>query len=253
MRTCAFGLDLERRGVMRTAKCLMMPIKRAGAALVLIAILDIFIGPTGWAADSASASASASAVSTRTQQLRYRVRHSVFGNVGTYTNIVQTVGDMTTVRTSVHLLVTMLGVGLHREDAERTERWQGDRLMSFVGTTKKNDHTTEVKGEAIGTDFVIKSPLGTFTAPATVKPANPWSAKCLNSTTMMRVDTGTIEQVRVTGGSDTTVAIDGATIPARRYQIDGATRYKIWIDQHDTPVMFAVDDDGGEVTFTLEE
>jgi hypothetical protein len=232
---------------MPTAKCRMMPIKRSGTALVLIAIFGIFVGTMGYAADSASV------VSTPTQQLRYRVRHSVFGNVGTYTNIVQTVGDMTTVRTSAHFLVTMLGVGLHREDAERTERWQGGRLMSFVGTTKKNDDTTEVKGTARGDNFVITSPLGTFTAPATVQPANPWSAKCLNSTTMMRVDNGKIERVRVDGGSETTVAINGATIPARQYQIDGATRYKIWIDQHDIPVMFAVDDAGGEVTFTLEK
>jgi len=166
---------------------------------------------------------------------------------------VQTVGDMTTVRTSAHFLVSVLGVGLHREDAERTERWQGGRLMSFVGTTKKNDDTMKVKGEASGNDFVIQSPLGTFTAPAAVKPANPWSATCLNSTTMMRVDNGKVEQVRVTGGSETAVAINGASIPARRYEIDGTTRYKIWIDQHDIPVMFAVDDDSGEVTFTLEK
>jgi len=225
----------------------MMSIKRAGTALVLIAIYGVFVGTMGYAADSASA------VSNPTQQLRYRVRHSVFGNVGTYTNTVQTVGNMTTVRTSAHFLVTVLGVGLHREDAERTERWQGDRLMSFVGTTKKNDDTIELRGEASGNAFVITSPLGTLTAPATVQPANPWSAKCLNSTTLMRVDNGKIEQVRVTGGSETAVTINGATIPARGYQIDGATHYKIWIDQHDVPVMFAVDDDGGEVTFTLEK
>jgi hypothetical protein len=146
----------------------------------------------------------------------------------------------------------MLGVALHREDAERTERWQGDRLISFIGTTKKNGDTIEIKGEASGDDFVIKSPLGTFIAPATVKPANPWSAKCLNSTTMMRLDNGKIEHVRVTSGSETTVAINGATIRARQYQIDGAARYQIWIDQHDIPVMFVVKDDSGEVTFTLK-
>jgi len=100
---------------------------------------------------------------------------------------------------------------------------------------------------------VIMSPLGTLTAPATVQPANPWSAKCLTSTTMMRVDNGEIERVRVSGGSETTVAIGGATIPARRYNIDGATRYKIWIDRRDIPVMFVVDDDSGEVTFMLEK
>jgi hypothetical protein len=224
-----------------------MAIRRCGIALVLIAILDILVGTMGYAADSASTGPAP------TEQLRYRVRHSVFGNIGTYTNIVQTVGDRTTVRTSAHFLVTLLGVGLHREDAERTERWQGGRLMSFVGTTKKNDNTMEVRGEATGNGFVIQSPSGSFTAPATVRPANPWSAACLTSTTLMRVDNGKIEQVRITGGSETAVAINGATIQAHRYEIDGATRYKIWIDQHGIPVMFAVDDDSGEVTFTLEK
>jgi hypothetical protein len=65
---------------------------------------------------------SAKAASDATEQLRYQVRHSVYGNIGTYTNLVQSVGQMTTVRTTAHFLVTMLGVGLHREDAERTER-----------------------------------------------------------------------------------------------------------------------------------
>ena len=229
---------------MRTANCRTQPTKRSGIGRALIAVLGILANSMGGNAVVAS--------SPSAELLRYRVHHSVFGNIGTYTNMVETAGDVTMVRTSVHFLVTMLGVALHREDAERTERWQGDRLISFVGTTKKNDDTTEVKGEASGNGFVIKSPLGTFTAPATVKPANPWSSKCLNSTTMMRLDNGRIEQVRVTGGSETTVAINGATIRARQYQIDGATRYKIWIDQHDIPVMFVVEDDSGEVTFTLE-
>lgn len=221
-----------------------MPIRRSGIGLALIAIVGILAGAIG---------GSAAAAATSAEQLRYRVQHSKFGNIGTYTNLVQTVGDVTTVRTSAHFLVSMLGIGLHREDAERTERWQNGRLMSFIGTTTKNGDTVEVNGAANGNNFVITSPLGTFTAPATVQPANPWSAKCLNSTTMMRVDNGKIEPVRVSGGSQTTVAIDGANIPARQYQIDGATRYKIWIDQHDIPVKFVVDDDSGEVTFTLEK
>jgi hypothetical protein len=184
--------------------------------------------------------------------LRYRVRHSVYGKIGTYTNVVQTIGDVTTVRTTAHFLVAALGVGLHREDAERTERWQSDRLISFIGTTKKNGEITEIKGAASGNDFLITSPLGTLTAPATVQPANPWSTKCLNSTTMMRVDDGKIEAVRVSGGSETNLTIEGTTIPTRQYQIDGATRYSVWFDQRNIPVMFTVDDDSGKITFTIE-
>ena len=228
--------------VVRRTNCRIPPNRRTTIPLVLITMLGII----------ACGTSDAIAASTSTEQLRYRVQHSVFGSIGTYTNIVQSVGDTTTVRTTAHFLVTMLGVGLHREDAERTERWQGGRLMSFFGITKKNDATMEVKGEASGDDFVITSPLGTFTAPATVQPANPWSAKCLNSTTMMRVDNGKLEKVRVAGGTETSVTIDGSTIPARQYEIDGATRYKVWFDLHKVPVMFVIDDDSGKVTFTLE-
>jgi hypothetical protein len=227
----------------------MMPVKRCGLGVPLIALIGIFAGAMGYTAITSAAFAA----STSTEQLRYRVRHSVYGDIGTYTNIVQSVGDTTTVRTTAHFLVKLLGVGLHREDAERTERWQGGRLMSFLGVTKKNDDTVQVIGEAKGDDFVIRSPAGTFTAPATVQPANPWSAKCLNSTTMMRVDTGKIEKVKVTGGAETAVAVNGTNVTARQYEIDGTTRYKIWFDQNNIPVMFAVDDDSGKVTFTLEK
>jgi len=223
-------------------------VKQPSARLLLIASLGIFAHAIGYTAGAVAGAEAA----TSTEELRYRVSHSVFGNIGTYINLVQSVGEMTTVRTTAHFLVTVLGVGLHREDAERTERWQGGRLISFVGITKKNDDSVEVKGEASGGDFVIKSPLGTFTAPATVQPANPWSIKCLHATLMMRVDNGKLEKVRVTGGSETTVMMDGARSSARQYEIDGATRYKIWFDQQNIPIMFSVDDDTGKVTFTLE-
>ena len=69
---------------------------------------------------------------------------------------------------------------------------------------------------------------------------------------MMRVDTGKVERVRISGGGQTTVNIDGTAIPARQYQIDGSTRYQIWFDAQDLPIMFVVDDDSGQVTFTLK-
>ena len=225
-----------------------MAARKSGIKQPQIVALGILFGAIAWVG-SAAAAADPSAL---TEQLRYRVSHSVFGDIGTYTNVVQKIGDVTTVNTTAHFLVKMLGIGMHREDAQRTERWQGNRLVSFVGVTRKNGNTTEVKGQANGNGFVINSPLGTITAPASVRPANPWSPECLKSSTMMRVDNGKIEQVRVTGGASTTVAIEGAAVPAREYEIDGSTRYQVWFDQHNIPVKFAVDDDSGKVTFTLE-
>ena len=184
-------------------------------------------------------------------QFVYRVSHSVFGEIGSYSNTVEPSRDGTTVETRAHFEVSMLGMRMYREDAERTERWQGNRLVSFHGVTDKGHGPAEVKGEARGSGFVITSPRGTVTAPASVHPANPWSANFLGSNTMMRPDSGQIEQVRVGGGQETTVKIDGATIPAVKYEVDGNTRYTVWLDGRGVPVMFLIDDDTGKVTFTL--
>jgi hypothetical protein len=206
---------------------------------------------TAGVASHAIAGDAITAASVSTEQLRYTVHHSVFGDIGNYTNDVQRIGDMTIVRTTAHFVVRMLGVALRREDDQRVEHWRDGRLMSFDGVTRKDAEATELRGEAKGNDFVITSPLGTLIAPASVQPANPWSARCLRSTIMMRVDDGEIEKVRVTGGSVDNLVLDGQVIPTRLYDIESKTRYRLWFDQRNVPVMFVVDDSTGKITFTL--
>lgn len=194
------------------------------------------------------------AVSATSHVLRYHVAHATYGDIGTYSNTVEQSGDTTTVLTEVHIKVSLLGIALHREDAQRTERWRGDRLIYFHGITTKNGQSLELQGEARGDRFFIASAHGTATAPADVHPANPWSANFIGSDTMMRVDTGAIEPVRVSGGEATNVIIEGATLRTREYEIDGQTRYKIWLSEAgQVPVMFSIDDDSGVVTFTLAQ
>jgi Family of unknown function (DUF6134) len=184
-------------------------------------------------------------------QLTYRVTHSVFGDIGTYINTIEPTNFGTTVLTRAHFEVKMLGVRLYDENAERTEQWQGNRLISFQGVTSKGNASTVVKGEAEGGGFVISSPDGTITAPATVHPANPWSPNFLDSHTMMRPDTGRLERVSISGGQETTVTIDGTPVRVQKYDVEGSTRYTVWLDGQGVPVMFVVDDNSGKVTFTL--
>ncbi len=184
-------------------------------------------------------------------QFVYRVSHSTFGEIGSYANTIQPTRDGVTVQTRVDFEVSMLGVRMYRENAERTEQWQGDRLVSFRSITDKGKGPVEVKGEARGNSFLISSSQGLVTAPASVHPANPWSANFLSSNTMMRPDSGQIEQVRIGKGQETTIKLDGAVIPAVKFEIDGSTRYTVWIDGRGVPVKFLADDDTGKVTFTL--
>jgi len=184
-------------------------------------------------------------------QLTYRVTHSTFGDIGTYTNTIEPVAGGITVQTRAHFQVKMLGVQLYNEDAQRTERWQGNRLVSFDGVTSKGSESMTVRGEARGNRFVINTPHGIETAPATVHPANPWSANFLNSNTMMRPDDGRLEAVRIGGGQPGGIDLDGRPNRARKYEVVGTTRYDIWLDDQGVPVKFAVDDNSGKVTFTL--
>ncbi|MBV8122337.1 MAG: hypothetical protein JO081_20650 [Alphaproteobacteria bacterium] len=200
----------------------------------------------------AAASLWSAAQAVAPMQLTYRVEHSTFGNIGTYINTIEpSVGGTTTVQTRAHFVVKVLGVTIHREDAERTERWQGNRLISFDGVTSKGDGLTRVQGQARGNSFVINSPLGTITAPPTVHPANPWSANFLASSTMMRPDSGRLERVHVIGGAETVLSIDGGSVRARKYEVDGEGHYTVWLNGQGVPVQFVADDGGGKVTFTL--
>ena len=70
-------------------------------------------------------------------QLNYRVTHSVFGDIGTYTNTIEPTADGAKVKTQAHFQVTKFGLNLYREDAQRTERWRGNRLISFHSVTSK--------------------------------------------------------------------------------------------------------------------
>lgn len=208
---------------------------------IAVAIIGVLAALPG----SGPAAAEASA------KFSYRVSHSVFGDIGTYTNIIEPTRDGTTVQTQAHFEVKMLGVRVHHEDAARTERWQGNRLVAFRGVTDKGDGPVEVKGEARGNNFVITSPEGTITAPWSVHPANPWSSNFLHSNTMMRPDSGKLEQVSISPGQETTVKLDGAAVPAVKYEVDGSARYTVWLDGRGVPVQFIVHDDTGNVTFTL--
>lgn len=184
--------------------------------------------------------------------LQYRVNHAVYGDIGSYSNTIERTTNETIVETRVHLQVRVLGITMHREDAERTERWQGGRLVYFHGVTTKNGDKIEVQGQAQGDRFVIATPHGILTAPADIHPANPWSGDCIHSDTMMRVDTGDVERVKVSGGEPSAVKVADETVPAREYQIDGEVQYKIWLDDRNVPVRFSVDDPTGLVTFALD-
>ncbi len=188
------------------------------------------------------------------QRLVYRVRHSTYGNIGTYTNTIAKSGDTTVVKTEGRLRVLILGIVMYRQDLSRTERWSNGRLMAFHGITKVNDRTIEVSGEADGNHFHVMSPNGEIEVPGDVRVANPWSKDVLKGDVVLTPDRGALERVSVSRADNTTVSLGSDSVPTRHFRIDrsdGRRSYEVWLDPEDTPVKFAINNPNGSVTFTL--
>src|SRR4051812_28301012 len=162
----------------------------------------------------------AAAAHADVRKFTYQVRHSSYGNLGTYTNTVDRNGPNVTVATEGHISVGMFGLAFYRQDFSRLEHWQNGRLVAFHGTTKVNGRENEVSGMAEGDHFVVSSPNGTFTAPANVRIANPWSGEVIRGDTLITPDRGLVENVRISVDMDDPVTVGGKSIPARRVEVD---------------------------------
>jgi hypothetical protein len=194
------------------------------------------------------------ASSASPERMVYRVQHSRYGNIGTYSNAVEKAGTMTTVTTEAHIAVSILGVVLYRQDAARQERWSADRLVSFHGVTTVNGKSIELTGSADGDRFVLMSPDGSIVAPASVRIANPWSADVLRGDTLLTPDRGRVENVQVKTTEETSLAVNGRTTRTKHYEInrvDGSKRYEVWLDDRGTPVQFITYNQNGMITFIL--
>ena len=198
--------------------------------------------------------ASPHAASAAQYRLDYQVSHSIYGDIGTYSNVVETDGGTTTVTTTLDIKVSILGIVAYRRSAHRVETWMGDRLVHFQGTSHLNGKTIELSGAAQDDNFVITAPSGKVSAPASIRVANPWTANILNGDTILLPDDGTIRKARLTDAGETSVTIQGQNIRAREYDIGligTAKRYQVWFNAANMPVMFRLFDFDGICTFSL--
>lgn len=181
----------------------------------------------------------------------YRIEHPIYGDIGTYTNIVNQTGTTADVETKLNIVVKLLGIVVHREEAERSEHWQNDRLTLFRSVTKTNGKPVEVDGEAHGDTFVIDSPSGTVDAPADIQPSNPWSPSFVKSDVVMSTKSGRLFKAHLDGVKDVVVTVAGKSERLRRYDVTTDKHQVVWLDDHDVPVAFQTEEDGTPIDFVL--
>jgi Family of unknown function (DUF6134) len=181
----------------------------------------------------------------------YRIDHPTYGDIGTYVNVVRQSGAETEVDSELRIAVKVLGIVVYRQEASRVERWRGDKLVSFDGTTVTNGDKIELHGERRDDGFVLKTPAGQVMAPASVHPSNPWSPAVLKADVMMSTRTGRIMTVTVKGGEERTVTLAGHPMRLRQYEVVGEKHQFVWFDGRGCPVGFRTEEEGATVDFVL--
>ena len=193
------------------------------------------------------------AASAATETYSYTVTHAKYGPMGTYDRTVNSAGAVTTAQSRLRTIVKILGIVVHREDADQTEIWRGGQLVSFHSVTTVNGSPLIVHGEVHGDHFVITTPSGTAVAPLDIAPSDPWSFK-VGRGTVVSIKSGKIDPVNVTGGEAERVVVRGVSIPVRHYHVNTATqpdKWAVWLDAKGLPIKFQSLEHGADVDFVM--
>ncbi|MDB5426397.1 MAG: hypothetical protein JWR43_372 [Phenylobacterium sp.] len=184
----------------------------------------------------------------------YAVTHPRYGVIGTYDRTMSDANGLARAQSRLRVTVKILGVVVHRENADQTEAWDGTRLISFDSITTTNGRRIEVRGEARDNGFQVTSPKGTQTAPANVVASDPWSLNHMGPGVVVSIKSGKIDPVNVTGGEADAVTFRGVSTPARHFHVRTATqpnKWEVWIDQQGVPIKFRSLESSGAIDFNL--
>ena len=186
------------------------------------------------------------------QVYTYAVRHPLYGEIGTFTDTIDRKSETMRIDGRLRIAVKFLGIVVYRQESDITAIMHDDRLVSLQSVTKKEGEYFEVRGEAQGDQFVVSATGGSFAGPATSLPSDPFVLKGTGEGSLVFTDTGRIVSVQVSGGDHRTVSVNGTSVSARHFVVDGVTRRDIWLDDRGIPVMFRIVEDGTPIEFVLQ-
>ena len=186
------------------------------------------------------------------QVYTYLVVHPIYGEIGTFTHAIDRNQEATRIDAHLRIAVTLLGVVAYREESDTTEVMRGNRLVSLQSVTDKDGRHLEVHGEAQGDQFVVNTTTGSYAGPATMLPSDPWLVKRTGDEIVVSTSTGRMVNVRVSGGNYDTVPMNGASVTARHFVVNGDKRQEVWLDNREIPIMFRTVENGTPIDFVLQ-
>jgi hypothetical protein len=181
----------------------------------------------------------------------YAILHPHYGEIGTFTDRIDRKPNTMRIDGRLRIAMSSFGLVLYRKATDVTAIMRDERLISLQSVTKKSGAYVQVRGEALGDQFVVNTTIGTFIGPKTILPSDPFILKSTGEGMMVSTDTGRISRVVVSGGDHDTVSVKGHSISGRRFSVLGVTRWDVWLDDHGIPVMFRIVENGTPIDFIL--
>lgn len=185
------------------------------------------------------------------QVYTYSVVHPLYGEIGTFTDTIDRNPEAMRIDAHLRIAVKFLGVVAYREEADTTEVLRNNRLVSLQSITNKDGRHLEVHGEAQGDRFMVSSTTGSYAAPGTIAPSDPWLVKRTGERLVVSTATGKMVSVQISGGEYDTVAMNGASVAARHYVVNGDKRQEVWLDNQEIPIKFRTMENGTPIDFVL--
>lgn len=185
------------------------------------------------------------------QVYTYSVVHPLYGEIGTFTDTIDRNPEAMRIDAHLRIAVKFLGVVAYREEADTTEVLRNNRLVSLQSITNKDGRHLEVHGEAQGDRFMVSATTGSYAAPGTIAPSDPWLLKRTGESLVVSTATGKMVSVQVSGGEYDTVAMNGASVAARHYVVNGDKRQEVWLDNQEIPIKFRSMENGTPIDFVL--
>ena len=188
------------------------------------------------------------------QTYSYTVEHPFYGEIGTFTNTVHDADGLVQMDSQLRVEIRVLGVAVFQQDADRSEVWRGNRLISFRSVSHKNGERLEVSGEATDKGFVVTSPSGKNLSTANVAPSDPWAIKGLGAAVVVSTESGAIENVEISGGEASTVIVQGLPAPVHHFHVRTDTekdKWEVWLDEQGVPIKFRSIESDTPIDFVL--
>ncbi len=182
----------------------------------------------------------------------YSVVHPFYGEIGTYTDMIDRSPRATRIDSRLRIAVRLLGIVVYRQEANTTEIMIGNRLVFLQSATERNGRHLQVHGEAQGNRFVVNATAGSSTGPSAIAPSDPWVLQHTGEATVVFTDTGRIIDLHISGGNHETVSVNGVSMSARHFIVTGDKRQEVWLDNRKIPVMFRTIENGTPIDFVLQ-